>query len=127
MQFAPFAYLVLYTAYLFIGCFASEELVSLADGFLVASPFATTGMLVLSRVLKLCRWHKVACLIPSASQAETFIDSYFFTFTQGEIVLLNVLLGILSAIFLALANKHFFNDGRKANTFRNARLLQVQG
>ncbi len=127
MQLAPFVYLAFYSAYLIIGSFVSDELVSVADGFMVASPVTTTGMLVLSRVLKLCRWHRAACLIPSASQVEGIIDSYFFTFTQTEIVILNAIIGIISSVFLIIANKHFFHNGRKANPFRNARLLQVQG
>ena len=126
-QLAPFVYLAFYSAYLIIGCFSSDALVSLADGVMFSSPLATTGMLFLSRLLKLCRWHKAACLIPSASQVEGIIDSYFFTFTQTEVILINILLGVISLVFLLVANKHFFHDGRKANPVRNAGLLQVQG
>ncbi len=126
-QLAPFVYLAFYSAYLIIGCFSSEALVSLADGVMFSSPIATTGMLFLSKLLKLCRWHKAACLIPSASQVEGIIDSYFFTLTQTEVILINILLGVISLIFLLVANKHFFHDGRKANPVRDPRLLQVQG
>lgn len=127
VQLAPFVYLAFYSAYLFLGGLVSDEFVSVADGIMVASPVATTGMLVLSRVFKLCRWHRAACLIPSASQVESIVDSYLFTFTQSEIILINVIIGIISSLFLIIANKHFFHDGRKANPLRNARLLQVQG
>ena len=108
-QLAPFVYLAFYSAYLIIGCFSSDALVSLADGMIFSSPFTTTGMLFLSRLLKLCRWHKAACLIPSASQIEGFIDSYIFTFTQNEIILINTALGILSLAFIIRAHRHFFN------------------
>lgn len=109
VQIAPFVYLAFYSAYLIIGCFSSDALVSLADGVIFSSPFATTGMLFLSRLLKLCRWHKAACLIPSASQIEGIIDSYLFTFTQNEIILINTALGILSLAFIIRAHRHFFN------------------
>lgn len=109
VQIAPFVYLAFYSAYLIIGCFSSDALVSLADGVLFSSPLATTGMLFLSRLLKLCRWHKAACLIPSASQIEGIIDSYLFTFTQNEIILINTALGILSLAFIIRAHRHFFN------------------
>lgn len=127
VQLAPFVYLAFYSVYLILGCFVPDDIVCLADGVMFSSPLATTAMLVLSRVLKLCRWHKTACLIPSASQIESIIDTYCFTFTQTEVVLINVLLGVISLVFLVVANKHFFHDGRKENTFRNPRLLQVQG
>ena len=127
VQLAPFVYLAFYSVYLILGCFVPDDIVCLADGVMFSSPLATTAMLVLSRVLKLCRWHKTACLIPSASQIESIIDTYCFTFTQTEVVLINVLLGVISLVFLVVSNKHFFHDGRKENTFRNPRLLQVQG
>ena len=109
VQIAPFVYLAFYSAYLIIGCFSSDALVSLADGVIFSSPFTTTGMLFLSRLLKLCRWHKAACLIPSASHIEGIIDSYLFTFTQNEIILINTALGILSLAFIIRAHRHFFN------------------
>lgn len=127
VQLAPFVYLAFYSVYLILGCFVPDDIVCLADGVMFSSPLATTAMLVLSRVLKLCRWHKAACLIPSASQIESIIDTYCFTFTQTEVVLINVFLGVISFVFLVVVNKHFFHDGRKAHPFRNPRLLQVQG
>ena len=127
VQLAPFVYLAFYSVYLILGCFVPDDMVCLADGLLFSSPLATTAMLLLSRMLKLCRWHKAACLIPSASQIEGVVDSYLFTFTQSEVIAINILLGIISLAFLYIANKHFFHDGRKADPFRNACLLQVQG
>ena len=127
VQLAPFVYLAFYSVYLILGCFVPDDIVCLADGVMFSSPLATTAMLVLSRVLKLCRWHKAACIIPSASQIEGVVDSYLFTFTQREVVFINILIGIASLAFLIFANKHFFHDGRKEHPFRNPRLLQVQG
>jgi hypothetical protein len=112
VQLAPFVYLALYSLYLFAGVFVSEESVCLADGAMFGSPLVTILFLTLSRLLKLCKWHKVACLIPSASQMEGVVDCYFFTFTQNEIILINVMLGILSFLFLIFANKRFFSNGR---------------
>ena len=112
VQLAPFAYLALYSFYLIAGVFASEEAVCLADGAMFGSPIVTILFLTLSRLLRLCKWHKVACLIPSASQMEGVVDCYFFTFTQNEIIIINLTLGILSFLFILLANKRFFSNGR---------------
>ena len=127
VQIAPFVYLALYSFYLIAGVFVPDEAVCFADGVMVSSPVVTSVFLVLSRLLKLCRWHRAACLIPSISHVEGVVDCYFFTFTQGEIIFINILIGVISAVFLFLANKHFFHDGRKGNPLRNARVLQVQG
>lgn len=109
VQLAPFFYLALYSFYMLAGSFAPEEFVCFGDGIIFSSPLVTTALLVLSRLLKLCRWHKAACLIPSASQMEGIVDSYFFTFTQNEILIINILIGVSSFLFLACANKRFFN------------------
>ena len=111
VQLAPFFYLALCSLYLFAGVFVPDETVCVADSALFGSPFVTFLFLILSRLLKLCKWHKVACLIPSASQMEGVVDCYFFTFTQNEIILINVTLGILSFLFIALAHKRFFSNG----------------
>ena len=84
-------------------------------------------MLVLSRILKLCKWHKTAVLIPLSLQTEGYIDGFVFTFTENEIIFLNTAIGFTAVIFLYLAHNHFLNDGRKGYTLRNACLLQVQG
>lgn len=107
VQLAPFAYLVFYVVYMLFGYFASEEALCIADSLLTISPFTTGGMLVASRLFKLCRWHKIACLLPMSSQVEGYIDSFIITFTQEEIIFINTAIGLVSLIFLALAIRHF--------------------
>ena len=108
VQIAPFAYLALYSSYMILCPFIPDGVAGMADGLMFNSPAVTILFLVLSRLLRLCRWHKAACLIPSASQVEGAVDCYLFTFTEAEIVLINVLIGIISLVFLAKAVKRFF-------------------
>lgn len=127
VQLAPFAYLLLYSAYLLFSWFLPDSLLGLMDSIVFVSPAASGGMLVLSRMLKLCKWHRTAILIPFSSQIEAYVDSFVFTFTENEIALINVALGVSAFVFLLMANKHFFHNGRKGNSIRDPRLLQVQG
>lgn len=108
MQLAPFAYLVFYATYMLAGSFLEDDLLCLADSVMTVTPVAVFGMLVASRLLKLCPWHKAACLLPTTSQVEGYIDSYVFTFTQEEIVFINMSLGIFVLIFIVMAYLHFF-------------------
>lgn len=108
MQLAPFAYLVFYIAYMLFGYFASEEALCVADSLLTISPATTGMMLVGSRLFKLCRWHKAACLLPMSSQVEGYVDSFIITFTQEEIICINISIGIIALVFLVLAYRHFF-------------------
>ena len=112
MQLAPFAYLLFYVSYMLFGYFASEEALCVADSLLTISPAATGMMLIGSRVFKLCRWHKAACLLPMSSQVEGYVDSFIITFTQEEIILINTTIGILCLAFIILAYRHFFAHGQ---------------
>lgn len=107
VQLAPFAYLVFYVAYMLLGYFASEEALCVADSLLTISPATTGFMLIGSRLFRLCRWHKTACLLPMTSQVEGYVDSLIITFTQEEIIFINTAIGIISLLFLILAVRHF--------------------
>lgn len=113
VQLAPFAYLVFFVAYLILGAFAPDDVLCTLDKVALTSPLATGGLLVASRLFKLCRWHKIACLLPTSSQIEGFVDSYLFTFTQEEIICINISLGIIALCFLVFAYRHFFNNARQ--------------
>jgi len=112
VQLAPFAYLLFYVAYLFAGAFVSEELLCMADSIMTVSPLTTIGMLAASRLLKLCQWHKIACLLPTSSQVEGYIDSFVITLTQEEIIFINLSIGIIALLFFFAAIVHF-TDGFK--------------
>lgn len=109
VQVLPFVYLCFYGVYMIGGVFLPDGVVCFADSVLFASPVLTGFMLGLSRLFRLCRWHKAACLIPSSSSVEGYIDGYVFQFTQGETALINSALGALAILFLFLAIKHFFH------------------
>ncbi|MBO6170530.1 MAG: hypothetical protein J6O51_11285 [Bacteroidales bacterium] len=92
--------------------FVPDELLSAADAIMFASPATTGGMLVASRLFKLCRWHKAACLIPFSSQLEGYIDTFVITFTQQEIIIINTAIGLATLAFLVVAFRHFFAHGK---------------
>lgn len=125
VQIAPFVYLLFYGIYMIISLFASEEFLCFADSLFVARPVTIMGMLVASRLFELCIWHKAACLIPGISQVENYIDNYVITFTQEEVMAINLIIGLLSLLFLVKAHRHFFY-GRERTDKSNARVLQVQ-
>jgi len=112
VQMIPFAYLVLYAIYLVMNITASDMVVGWLDSFLTVTPVATASLLFASRLLKLCRWHKIACIIPTSSDIGTFVDSNIFQFTQTEMVVLHIVAIAATVGFLLLANRHFFSRGR---------------
>ena len=109
VRYAPFVYLLVYTFLTLTEWFIPEGVLCLFDSFLYASPVITAGMLFFSRLLSMCKWHRLACLLPTSSQATNFVDSYFFTFTQEELVLINTLIGVVCIAMLILIHKRVFS------------------
>lgn len=113
VQIIPFVYVFFYGLYMVGSAFLPESILCLADSLMYSSPIATGGLLVASRLLKLCRWHKAACIIPSSSQIEGFVDSFMYTFSQHELFIINTALGMVAFLFIIRAYRHFFtSDGR---------------
>ncbi len=112
VQIAPFAYLALLATYLLCESFLPDWAVRLADNLLNAPAYATAGMLVLGRMLKLCAWFRTACLLPFTAKAECYVDSFVYTFTQNEVVIVNTAIGIFFLAFIFISFRHFFHNGR---------------
>ena len=108
VQLIPFVYLALYALMLLTEHFTPEAILDIEDALLLTSPGITAVFLLLSRVLKLCVWHKTACLLPMSTQVANGIDCFVFQFTQVEVILINSLLGLAALAFLILAYRHFF-------------------
>lgn len=109
VQIVPFVYLAFYAFYLLTECFLPADIAPALDDVLLVSPSVTIATLTLGRLLRLCYWHKAACLIPYASKIEGYIDSFVITFTENEIILINTATGILTLVFIVLAVRHFAN------------------
>lgn len=111
----PFVYLAVFSLVLITDVFLPDSVYWLIHSLLYIPPSVIILSLSLSKLLKLCAWHKTACSIPLLSQAEGYIDSYVFQFTQGEIIFINTAIGLASLAFIVLAYRHFFY-GREGTT-----------
>lgn len=120
IQFIPFVYLAAFSVAAFSEGQVSEELLCLRDSICGVAPAVNVGFLFFSRLLELCRWHRIACLIPLSTPVADYIDNYIFQFTQSEVADLNISLGVISVCYLILANHHFFGNGRKRTHTANA-------
>ena len=108
-QLLPFAYLALYAVVLLTESFLPETLFCIVDDVACVSPLSVGIMLTASHILRLCVWHKTACVLPMLSRVTEYIDTCIITFTQNEVVLINTLLGIAVLVFIIAAYRHFFS------------------
>jgi len=120
VQLLPFAYLVVYALVLFTEPILPDNVYTLIDAVLNVPPIVVALFLVLSRLLKLCIWHKIACLIPMLSRIVNAIDSFVITLTQSEVIAINTTLGVMTMLFIILATHKLLGHGFKVYPRRNA-------
>lgn len=112
VQLLPFAYLLLLAVYLLTECVLPDWALDIADNVLNAPVVAIIGMLGAGKMLKLCNWFKTACLLPVTTKIESWVDSFIITFTQGEVITINTIIGLIFLTYIYLAYRHFFHGTR---------------
>ena len=61
----------------------SDEVASFLDLMFYSSPLQVLFLLSLSKRLRLCKWHKMECLLPVVGIIAVFIDNYIYEFSIG--------------------------------------------
>jgi hypothetical protein len=107
VQLMPFVYTVPYLITLIITSKAPEPIVVLFDTLFYVSPIVVVGLLILSRLLRLCRWHKTACILPLLPQVVSFVDYYVIELTEVAAQVNIILFGSMS-VFLLFAAYNVF-------------------
>ena len=107
VQLLPFAYLLLLSVYLLAEYILPDWALGIADNVLNAPLVAIIGLLGVGKLLKLCSWFKTACVMPILPKIESWVDSFVITFTQEEILCINISIGIIALVFLVAAIRHF--------------------
>lgn len=109
VQLAPFAYLLLLGVCLLCESILPDWAWGLSTNLLNAPVYTIVGMLCVGRWLKLCSWFRTACLLPFTTKVEGYVDSFVYTFTQNEVVIVNTILGITFLVFIYVSFRHFFH------------------
>lgn len=103
----PFVYTVPYLITLIITSQAPESVVVLFDTLFYVSPVVVAGLLVLSKLLCLCKWHKTACVLPLLPQVVSFIDYYIIELTEIAAQVNIILFGSMAVLLLLAAYNVF--------------------
>lgn len=107
VQILPFVYTVLYLVALGIALFASEDVVRISDSLFYVSPVTILAFLILSRLLRLCVWHKTACILPLLPQVVSFIDYNIVELSLRAATLNIIIFGLIGVALLFAAYKTF--------------------
>jgi hypothetical protein len=105
VKVAPFAIALLYVLLMII-YLLDEDLTGYADMFCYTSPAIIVLLLLLSKTLKLCVWHRLQCCLPLLPYVVDFIDNCLYQlnivccFINTLLILLICLLSLINAYFV---------------------------
>ena len=103
----PFIYTALYLVSISLSYFLPEDSIWILDTLFYVSPVTVFAFLVLSKLLRLCRWHKTACILPLLPQVVSFVDYYIIELTELA-AQVNIILFVCMAILLLIAAYNVF-------------------
>lgn len=112
VQVFPFVYtglfVFLFTAYSFID--KESVALNIIDYAVFVSPMVVVAHLVYSRMLKMCKWHRLACALPLLPQAVDQFDLYVYHFGHNAWIVVTATILITMLLFLFCIYKVFFTD-----------------
>ena len=88
--------------------FTGIEEQEVIDQIAYVSPVVIAAFLLLSRILKLCKWHKAACIIPLLPIGIRIIDSYVVCLDEVGVMCASLTLSAMIIILLVAAYNVFF-------------------
>ena len=101
VQVIPFIYSFIYIACMVLYLFCSDNIASFCDTMFYVSPISVVPMLIFSRLLRMCIWHRAACVLPIAPQALSIIDRYIVEFPwSAGVITIAISILLLSALLL---------------------------
>ena len=103
----PFIYSAFYIISLAVGLFAPSGVVKIFDMLFYASPITVAAFLVLSKLLRMCRWHRAACIVPVIPQGISFVDYYLVQFPASAVAMTMIILISMTIFLLVSAHKTF--------------------
>ena len=104
IQVTPFIYSTIFVIVFMVYNIAGERVLDILDTLFYISPLVMLAFVFYSRILHLCKWHRVTCIIPLIPQVVDWADS-FLNLTQYEVIISNSLTIILIILLLISAYK----------------------
>lgn len=101
----PFLYTILYIICMFAYMFCSDEMATLCDQLFYTSPFMIVCAIGLSYSLKLCKWHRLECILPLLPTCMVLVDEFIYSFPKSASYLNAILIVVIC--LASLINAYF--------------------
>ena len=107
VQVIPFASTLLYILILCAYPFCADSVLNVLDTLFYVSPIVIFLTLIESRILRLCKWHKLACMLPLIPQIWVFIDQHIIRLTITETIVHYITILVMCILLLIAAYNVF--------------------
>lgn len=104
VKIMPFVYALLFMACLIAYFFTSDDLQTILDTIFYVSPITIIFALILSKTFKLCKWHRLQCVLPLFPQVIVITDLFY---PLSEIAAEMNVVTVALLFFLSLINAYF--------------------
>jgi hypothetical protein len=112
VKLIPFAYALLYIISILSYSMCSENVSIWVDMIFYVSPLSIIFLLILARTLKLCKWHRLECVLPLMGFCAVLINDFIIEFGKyGQlanyiIVITTFILSLINAYFVFIKPKN---------------------
>lgn len=105
VKLIPFAYALLYIISILSYSICTENVSIWVDMIFYVSPISIICLLILSRTLKLCKWHRLECVLPLMGFCAVIINDFIIEFGKyGQLA--NYII-VIATFTLSLINAYF--------------------
>lgn len=101
----PFMYSILYVVCMLVYMFYPDEIATLCDQLFYTSLFMIVCAIGLSYSLKLCKWHRLECILPLLPTCMVLVDEFIYSFPKSASYLNAILIGVIC--LASLINAYF--------------------
>ena len=112
VKVAPFAFALLYLVALVVYLLFDDTIATMTDLLFYVSPVAVFFNLRMSKIFKMCKWHRLECLLPLLPIVIVFINGFGFiipdiaVYVNWSVNLIIFLLSLLNAYFVFIKPTH---------------------
>ena len=111
VQVTPFVYSSIFLIVYVLYAFLDDKVLDVLDMVFYISPLTALIFLYYSRILHLCKWHRVTCVLPLVPQVAYYADQVFH-FTQNEVILFYIVSAMMLLLLIISAFKVFHGRNR---------------
>lgn len=108
VKVAPFGFVIMHLVSMFVYMFTNDYASNICDILFYISPMVVFYNLILSRVFKLCKWHRLECRLPLFPLIAVFINNFIYPLSAIALwlnwgfVVVMLTLSLINAYFVFL-------------------------